>query len=148
MRTGTTYNALLRCKPPSPYGDMDQDHCHTGTLARVEGSVPPTSGFGIRRSPLSYTRIYTALKDGMLRVGSGFPGAWSSGRGFHQSSSPQLRLWCFVLPRKLLLFTAISAQWCRMRGATSRPGSWAGTTCGICPRQGVGAPSRGKEERR
>ena len=46
----------------------------------MEGSVPPTSGFGDRRSPLSYTRIYTALKDGTLRVGSGFPGAclWAS----------------------------------------------------------------------
>ena len=30
-------------------------------------------------------------------------------------------------------FSAREGRWCRMEGATLRPGSWAGTTCGICP---------------
>ena len=42
--------ALLTCLSP-------RNSVRTCALARVEGSVPPTSGFGIRRSPLSYTRI-------------------------------------------------------------------------------------------
>lgn len=36
---------------------FSSQNCGTIHLARVEGFVPPTSGFGDRRSPLSYTRI-------------------------------------------------------------------------------------------
>ena len=45
-----SFSALLTCLSP-------RNSVRTCALARVEGSVPPTSGFGIRRSPLSYTRI-------------------------------------------------------------------------------------------
>lgn len=49
--------SLLRCKPPSPVQVIWTKTIVIQGLARVEGSVPPTSGFGDRRSPLSYTRI-------------------------------------------------------------------------------------------
>ena len=45
-----SFSALLTCLSP-------RNSVWTCALARVEGSVPPTFGFGIRRSPLSYTRI-------------------------------------------------------------------------------------------
>ena len=45
-----SFSALLTCLSP-------RNSVRTCALARVEGSVPPTSGFGIRRSLLSYTRI-------------------------------------------------------------------------------------------
>lgn len=45
-----SFSAFLTCLSP-------RNSVRTCALARVEGSVPPTSGFGDRRSPLSYTRI-------------------------------------------------------------------------------------------
>ena len=45
-----SFSAFLTCLSP-------RNSVRTCALARVEGSVPQTSGFGDRRSPLSYTRI-------------------------------------------------------------------------------------------
>ena len=49
-----SFSAFLTCLSP-------RNSVRTCALARVEGSVPPTSGFGDRRSPLSYTRICALL---------------------------------------------------------------------------------------
>lgn len=61
-----------------------------------------------------------SMEKSELRVWSGFPGAWLNGRGFHQDSSPRLRYWMSCSFQHLLLFTAISVQRYRMRGATSQ----------------------------
>lgn len=45
--------------------------------------------------------------------------------------------------------TLIHCLFCRMEGATLRPGSWAGSTCGIySPKEVGGRPSKGDSERR
>ena len=70
----------------------------TCALARVEGSVPPTSGFGIRRSPLSYTRILFER----VRICTSQRG--SIGRVYLTTRPPRTSTECVPLPVSVYLF--------------------------------------------
>lgn len=96
-----------------------------------------------RNPPRPMVHIYRHL-DGMLRVVFRLSGGLFV--VLTKALRPRLHRRCFVLPGRLLLFTACFAAW------RARPPSPVYRVVfslrHICPRRGVGAPSRGKEERR
>lgn len=86
-----SFSALLTCLSP-------RNSVRTCALARVEGSVPPTSGFGIRRSPLSYTRILFER----VRICTSQRG--SIGRVYLTTRPPRTSTECVPLPVSVYLF--------------------------------------------
>ena len=86
-----SFSALLTCLSP-------RNSVRTCALARVEGSVPPTSGFGIRRSPLSYTRILFER----VRICTSQRG--SIGRVYLTPRPPRTSTECVPLPVSVYLF--------------------------------------------
>ena len=88
---GVSFSALLTCLSP-------RNSVRTCALARVEGSVPPTSGFGIRRSPLSYTRILFER----VRICTSQRG--SIGRVYLTTRPPRTSTECVPLPVSVYLF--------------------------------------------
>ena len=86
-----SFSALLTCLSP-------RNSVRTCALARVEGSVPPTSGFGIRRSPLSYTRILFER----VRICTSQRG--SIGRVSLTTRPPRTSTECVPLPVSVYLF--------------------------------------------
>ena len=93
--------------------------------------------------PLSYSAIYRPQRryaPGWVRL-SGGPFVVLT-----KALRPRLHRRCFVLPGRLLLFTACFAAW---RARPSGPDSWSGPTCGIySPKEVGGRPSKGDSERR
>lgn len=131
IHSSSIFVALLRCNPPSPFQVIWTKTIVMQGFGTGGRLCSPNLRFWRPALSIELHPYIYRLFDGTIRVGSGFPGAWLNGCGFHQDSSPQLRRWMSCSFQKLLLFTAISAQWYRMRGTTSRPELWAGTTCGI-----------------
>ena len=86
-----SFSALLTCLSP-------RNSVRTCALARVEGSVPPTSGFGIRRSPLSFTRILFER----VRICTSQRG--SIGRVYLTTRPPRTSTECVPLPVSVYLF--------------------------------------------
>ncbi len=86
-----SFSALLTCLSP-------RNSVRTCALARVEGSVPPTSGFGDRRSPLSYTRILFER----VRICTSQRG--SIGRVYLTTRPPRTSTECVPLPVSVYLF--------------------------------------------
>ena len=86
-----SFSALLTCLSP-------RNSVRTCALARVEGSVPPTSGFGIRRSPLSYTRrLFERVRICTSQRGS-------IGRVYLTTRPPRTSTECVPLPVSVYLF--------------------------------------------
>lgn len=96
-----SFSALLTCLSP-------RNSVRTCALARVEGSVPPTSGFGIRRSPLSYTRILFER----VRICTSQRG--SIGRVYLTTRPPRTSTECVPLPVSVYLIPP------PLNGATAR----------------------------
>lgn len=112
-----SFSALLTCLSP-------RNSVRTCALARVEGSVPPTSGFGIRRSPLSYTRILFER----VRICTSQRG--SIGRVYLTTRPPGLPP--SVSPYQSASTYSATAQWCHRPPHAARRGIYSRQSVSCC----------------